>query len=125
MKFVEKKQAIQDAYGHGNPIDFSLIHSLEGDLARLLEEEEIYWHQRSRENWLRWGDRNTKWFHHKASECRKRNTIRGIMRTDGVWVDSESDVESVFIDYFQFPLTFLCPNSLLYWTIFGLLFLLR
>lgn len=70
-------------------------------MARLLEEEEIYWHQRSRENWLKWGDRNTKWFHHKASERRKRNTVRGIMRNYGVWVGSESDVESVFLDYFH------------------------
>jgi hypothetical protein len=36
-------------------------------LELLLEQEEIYWVQRERANWLKHGDRNTNFFHHFAS----------------------------------------------------------
>lgn len=36
------------------------LRMAEKELEALLEEEEIYWKFRSREDWLRWGDKNTK-----------------------------------------------------------------
>lgn len=81
-EICKKRQAIMDAYSR-QLIDFSLIHGLEGELNCLLEEEEIYWHQRSRENWLKWGDKNTRWFHYRASERKRRNYISGIYNGDG------------------------------------------
>jgi hypothetical protein len=35
-------------------------------LQLLLEQEEIFWVQRARANWLKHGDRNTSFFHHYA-----------------------------------------------------------
>lgn len=54
------KRALQEAYNEFLEVDFTKIHAIEFELDKLLEEEEIYWKQRSRENWLRWGDQNTK-----------------------------------------------------------------
>ncbi|XP_074267252.1 uncharacterized protein LOC141590575 [Silene latifolia] len=45
------------------------------DIAELLRQEECFWRQRSRALWLRDGDRNTKFFHQKASQRKEKNHI--------------------------------------------------
>jgi hypothetical protein len=39
---------------------------LQVELLKIMEEEELYWHKRSNENWLLKGDNNTAYFHRKA-----------------------------------------------------------
>ena len=40
-------------------------------------------------SWLKHGDRNTKFFHSKASQRRRWNYIEGIKDANGVWVASD------------------------------------
>ena len=47
------------------------INQLRGEINDLLDSEEIIWRQRSKVHWYRDGDRNTKFFHARASERRK------------------------------------------------------
>ena len=66
-----------------------------------LRKQEIYWAQRSRVNWIKHGDKNSKFFHLKASQRRQKNLIQGIMDTEGRWLEDIDDVAGVAVQYFN------------------------
>jgi mannosylglycoprotein endo-beta-mannosidase len=45
------------------------------ELLTLLEKEEAFWQQRSRENWLLQGDNNTRFFHRIANGRKRKRTM--------------------------------------------------
>jgi hypothetical protein len=51
------------------------VRQIEKELDDLLEYEELWWNQRSRALWLQHGDKNTKFFHQKATHRRRKNRI--------------------------------------------------
>ncbi|XP_073359858.1 uncharacterized protein [Aegilops tauschii subsp. strangulata] len=59
------------------------IKDLEDQLRDLYEREEIYYKQRSRVDWLQYGDQNTQYFQNRASHRKRKNTIKGLCRDDG------------------------------------------
>ncbi|GLT98303.1 hypothetical protein SLE2022_203980 [Rubroshorea leprosula] len=65
--------------------DCSLEHleAVEKELRDLQKQEEVYWKQRCRVQWLKEGDKNTSFFHTRASERRKKNFISELQSVDG------------------------------------------
>lgn len=59
------------------------INTLRQEINDLLDSEEIMWQQRSKVQWMRLGDRNTKYFHLKALERKTENAINRIMDENG------------------------------------------
>jgi hypothetical protein len=66
----------------------------------LLEQEEIYWSQRSRANWIHHGDRNTSFFHNFASAGRKKNFIQKLKDDNDQWVEGMDDLKPFVLNYF-------------------------
>ncbi|CAL5097923.1 unnamed protein product [Urochloa decumbens] len=62
------------------------------EMNELLYREEMLWLQRSRVDWLREGDRNTKFFHQKATWRKRRNQISKLKDEDGNWPFSDQEI---------------------------------
>ena len=67
----------------------------------ILLKQEIYWAQRSQIAWLKHGDKNTKFFHSKASQRQRRNMIHGVRDQQNIWVDEVEDIANVATNYFE------------------------
>ncbi|KAL5784031.1 hypothetical protein ACOSQ2_006423 [Xanthoceras sorbifolium] len=77
------------------------IKSRERELESLISKEELYWKQRSRVDWLLAGDKNSKFFHRRATARKKKNQISSLLDSRGVRRESEQGMSSVVLDYFS------------------------
>ena len=77
------------------------IQGLKKEMNEMLVREEIMWSQRSRALWIKWGDRNTKFFHATANQRRRRNRIGGLQNANGVWQEGQEDIERIVLEYFK------------------------
>ena len=71
------------------------------ELDELNRLHESYWFARSRANEMKDGDKNTAYFHHKASQRKQRNLITKIQDDTGEWQTEEKEVGRVIHDYFS------------------------
>lgn len=105
---------LQDLYNRQPPWNFNLITNMEERLDNAMKAEEIYWKRRSRDNWLKWGDRNTKWFHKSATMRKSRNLIRGITNDSGSWITDSDQLDQIFVSYFQNMFTSINPDEAIF-----------
>lgn len=73
---------------------------MKAELLILCNKEEQMWHQRSRVRWLKYGDKNTKFFHGTTTLRKRQNFIKGLKDNDGVWQTEEGIVSKMLIDYY-------------------------
>uniref|UniRef100_A0A803QHU6 Reverse transcriptase domain-containing protein n=1 Tax=Cannabis sativa TaxID=3483 RepID=A0A803QHU6_CANSA len=81
--------------------DVLKLQKSESILDDLLEQEEQYWHQRSRVDWLQCGDQNTKFFHAHATSRKSTNTIKSLVNSQGITVTSKADMTKTICDYYD------------------------
>lgn len=66
----------------------------------LLDKEELWWKQRAREDWLKYDDRNTKYYHACVNSKRRRNYVGSITDESGLNWNTPVEVERAFVQYF-------------------------
>ena len=71
------------------------IKILRREVNELIHHEEVFWRQQSRSLWLPAGDKNTSFFHQRASQRKKKNTIEGLYDENGVWQSDEGRVSAI------------------------------
>ncbi|KAL0319628.1 UNVERIFIED_CONTAM: hypothetical protein Sradi_5224300 [Sesamum radiatum] len=76
------------------------IEGLRDAIQTLARKEEIMWKQRAKALWLEAGDRNTSFFHAKATEWRHQNEIKRINDELGNEVNHKEGIQMVVLNYF-------------------------
>lgn len=78
----------------------NMEHQLILDLNNVLDQEETLWFQKARFQWIREGDRYTRFYHNSAIIKRNRNRIWSL-KLNGVWTDDEPTLKMHVIDFFS------------------------
>ncbi|KAL9685480.1 hypothetical protein QQ045_022930 [Rhodiola kirilowii] len=101
-KVNDLKKSIQEVREKPRTEESAKVEAnLEDELDEWLEREELWGRQRSRAEWLQHGDRNTAYFHEKASQRRRRNHIDRIKDQAGEFCEAETQIASIITNYFQ------------------------
>ncbi|KAH9696901.1 reverse transcriptase domain-containing protein [Citrus sinensis] len=83
----------------------SSLYRLETKLKKKLEEvlsqEELLWYQKSRREWIKYGDRNTSFFHQKTITRRDRNRITAIRDEGGNWIYEAQEIKDHAVTFFS------------------------
>jgi hypothetical protein len=80
--------------------DIDNIHQLEKTLDNFMKIEETWWAQRAKAHWLQHGDKNSKFFHYKASQGKRKNKNNFIINQQGNRATDNKEIQSAFMDYF-------------------------
>ncbi|WMV49894.1 hypothetical protein MTR67_043279 [Solanum verrucosum] len=63
--------------------------------------EEIHWRQRSRIQWIKNGDKNTKFFHRMATSHKRNNTMISFMINGEVSSDHPVVIRNAIVDFYE------------------------
>ncbi|CAL9247880.1 unnamed protein product, partial [Arabidopsis halleri] len=84
-----------------NTPDFDIMQNAKKDLAIAYREEEIFWKQRSHEQWLLEGDKNTNYFHNCVKFKKMKNKIQFLIDESGHQHFLEGSKGQIAVDYFR------------------------
>lgn len=81
--------------------DYNPVYTIKKEISELLLLEEQLWHQRFCAHWMKSGDKNTAFFHSKASKRLRRNRIDSLRNNDGVLCSDEAEVTGLLVSYYK------------------------
>ncbi|KAI9194009.1 hypothetical protein LWI28_002285 [Acer negundo] len=99
--YMVKRESLNEACKVAKPISWKVISTLEHQLDNVLSTQERYWKQMAHIDWLRNGDRNSPFFHLKASARKACNNIAGLRNDVSNWIESKQGMEAVITHYFE------------------------
>lgn len=94
------KRVIKSLKGRRDDTSVHLIKENQKNLAEIYAQQETFWKQRSKQLWLKEGDKNSRFFHAAAKNRRATNQIKNLKNSEGVTVDWSTGLEDVITSYF-------------------------
>ena len=67
----------------------------------MLQQEELLWFKRSREEWIKSGDRNTKFYHSSTLIRKSRNKIGTLKNNVGDWISDALALENMVLTFYK------------------------
>lgn len=77
-----------------------LEKDLQLEFSQVLEEEELLWFQKSQENWVKFGNKNPKFYHAQTVIHRRRNKVTSL-QIDGIWCTDEDVLKGARAAFFK------------------------
>ncbi|KAL0711802.1 hypothetical protein Bca4012_018780 [Brassica carinata] len=99
-KIVRLKGMLETEVSKISP-SYEKMKKIKQELAEALREEELFWRQKCREEWLRAGDRNTKYFHNCVKGRRIQNKILMLLDETGQEHFSEGAKGHIAVEFFR------------------------
>lgn len=84
-----------------NPHLDRLESRLSKELEVVLDQEESLWLQKSRSQWIKDGDRNTRFYHMKIVTRRRKNKILAIRNSEGAWVEDQLKMKNMATNFYE------------------------
>lgn len=85
----------------GGQRDWNEWKRLKHKLSIAYEEERLFWKQKSRIQWLKYGDKNTQFFHAYTMQRRKQNCIEHLVTDEGLVCESEEDIVKEISSFYE------------------------
>lgn len=80
---------------------FKFERRLQEELNIVLQQEELHWQQKSKSEWVRGGDRNTRYYHLRTITRRKRSKIEMLKNDMGEWVEDSDEIKKMAVEFFS------------------------
>lgn len=87
-----------------------LERRLRQELEATLHQEEIFWHQKSREEWICSGDSNTKYYHAVTTINKARKKVLQLKDNSGNWISDPGTIKDMIREHFSVIFTQDQPN---------------
>ncbi|KAH1055899.1 hypothetical protein J1N35_033964 [Gossypium stocksii] len=95
--FMDKAQ-LHDLGFQGPPF---MWHGGSRELEKILHHEKMLWKQKSKCEWLKLGDRNTKYFHSLTIQTMNFNEIISLSNSNGEWIFKPEVLKAEMVNLFQ------------------------
>ena len=101
-KIIKKKtKELEALQNHEDPGMQPNISRLKKEIEFLMEQEDVKWKQRAKQNWYQNGDQNTPFFHAWVDHRRRINHISSIVDEEGRCWKKKKEISRVFIAFYQ------------------------
>ncbi|KAK2451297.1 hypothetical protein QL285_010365 [Trifolium repens] len=81
--------------------NWKLERKLQNELREILKKEEMMWFQRSRAKWLIDGDQNTRYYHLKTINRRRKNNILMLKNSEGHWIEDVNEMHGMVSEFYH------------------------